>query len=138
MANNTTYTWKFPTLQAYTQKDGYTDVVYVVHWYYTGTRTVAEGTGSKEYQAQIYGAQQIAPYESGSRDFIPFSDLTEATVQSWVEESFGAERIQQMQTGLDGQIDNLINPPVVYLPAPWTVPTPTPSPMPEPTPTPTE
>jgi|LauGreDrversion4_2_1035121.scaffolds.fasta_scaffold206251_2 hypothetical protein len=133
MAN--TYTWSFPTLQTHTHQDGLENVVYVVHWYYTGTSS--PDTGSYSYQ--MYGAQQISPFVSGSRPFIPFDQLTEADVQEWVEESFGPERISEMQSAIDSQIQNQINPPIAYLSPPWNVPSPTPtaSPQVDPTPAPT-
>jgi hypothetical protein len=130
MAN--TYSWRFPTLQAYTHKDGYTDVVYVVHWYYKGECDPSSGS----YSYETFGAQEIAPYESGSRPFIPYEELTQETVQSWVEETMGSAKIEQMREGIDKQIANLINPPVAFLSPPWAItPTPTPSASsPEPTP----
>jgi hypothetical protein len=82
----TTYAWTFPTLQTYTQQNGLENVVYVVHWYYTGTREVV----SSSYSHQTFGAQTIAPFVSGSRPFIPYEQLTEAMVQEWVEESIAS------------------------------------------------
>lgn len=117
MAN--TYTWEFPTLQVYTQYSGETDVVYTVHWFYNGV----DDTG--KYKANLFGAQQIAPYTSGS-PFIPFEQLTQPIVQSWVEDSMGAEEIGRMQSDLAAQIEFQKNPPVAMLTPPWLI-TPTPS-----------
>lgn len=142
MAN--TYTWSFPTLETYVHQDGFENVIYIVHWYYTAT--CDPSSGSHSYQT--FGAQQIAPFVSGSRPFIPFDQITEADITSWVEESIGPEKLAQMRAGMDVQIENLINPPIALLPPPWTTPTPSPTevyppepsslPPPEPTPTPTE
>jgi hypothetical protein len=120
----TTYTWRFPILQTYTQQDGLENIVYIVHWYYTGVREVE----SSSYKYETFGAQSIAPFVSGSRPFIPYEQLTEAIVQEWVEESIGAEKLASMRSSIDKQIDNLISPPVAYLPPPWANPTSTPSP----------
>jgi hypothetical protein len=92
----------------------------------------------------MFGAQTISPFVSGSRPFIPYEQLTEATVQEWVEESLGAEKLTSMRSSIDQQINNLINPPIAYLPPPWATPSTTPEipvdptsgPTPEPTPTP--
>jgi hypothetical protein len=140
MAN--TYTWTFPTLQTYIHQDGLENVVYIVHWYYTGN--CSPDSGSHSYQ--MFGAQTITPFVSGSRPFIPYEQLTEAIVQEWVEESLGTEKLVSMRSSIDSQIDNLINPPIAYLPPPWATPTPSPTseipidptsgPTPEPTPTP--
>jgi hypothetical protein len=124
----TTYTWTFPTLQTYTQQDGLENIVYIVHWYYTGTREVV----SSSYSHQTFGAQTIAPFVSGSRPFIPYEQLTEAMVQEWVEESIGPDRLSQIQADINQQIENMINPPIAYLPPPWA----NPPPSPEVTPTP--
>jgi hypothetical protein len=135
MAN--TYTWTFPTLQTYTHQEGLENVVYIVHWYYTGNSSPESGS----YSYQLFGAQTISPFVSGSRPFIPYEQLTEAIVQEWVEESLGSERLESMRSSIDYQIDSLINPPIAYLPPPWATPTPTPEPtsdplFPAPTPTP--
>jgi hypothetical protein len=138
----TTYNWTFPTLQTYAHQDGLENIVYIVHWYYTGTREA----NSASYSHQLFGAQQIAPFVSGSRPFIPYAEITEQNVTDWIEESIGQEKLAQMQASIDLEIDNKINPPIAYLPPPWTTPTPSPTsetsiyptfePMPEPTPTP--
>lgn len=140
MAN--TYTWSFPTLQTYVHQDGFENVIYIVHWYYTATCDPSSGS----YSYQTFGAQQIAPFVSGSRPFIPFDQITEADITSWVEESIGPEKLAEMRLGMDTQIENLINPPIALLPPPWTTPTPSPTEVyppepsfpipPEPTPTP--
>ena len=59
MAN--TYTWSFPTLTAYPQAEGQTDVVYTEHWTLTGTdgnghtgsvyATVSGGSGTPTLSA---------------------------------------------------------------------------------------
>lgn len=112
MAN--TYSWKFPQLQAYTHKDGLENVVYNVQFYYKGECSPESGS----YSYEIFGAQEIAPYVSGS-PFIPYEELTKEIVQGWVESSMGSEKIEQLRIGIDKQIANLINPPVTYLTPPW-------------------
>lgn len=132
MAN--TYTWTFPTLQTYVNQDGLENVIYIVHWYYTATCDPESGS----YSYQTFGAQQIAPFVSGSRPFIPFEQITEAEITDWVEEAIGPDKLSEMRAGMDAQIENLINPPIVLLPPPWTTPTPSPTEgyTPEPTTTP--
>lgn len=107
-----TYTWEFPKLQAYTQQNGQTNVVYVVHWYLTGKDE------TEQYTYQAYGFQPIAPYESGSL-FVPFEQLTKETVQGWVESAIGSDKVQQLKSDIDTRIENLKNPPVVYLTPSW-------------------
>ena len=38
------------------------------------------------------------------------SDLTTSDVQGWVEAAMGEQEVTNMKTGLDAQIDELINP----------------------------
>lgn len=126
MANNNTYTWKFPAIDVYRQQESYTDVVYNVHWRLAGT----DQSGS--YSAEVYGVQSVAPYNPDSGSFIPYENLTEATVTDWVLNSMG-EKYGNLTASIDSQIENLINPPTLQLPPPWANITPTPTPTPEPT-----
>jgi hypothetical protein len=114
MAN--TYTWSFPTLQTYANQDGLENVIYVVHWRLNGA--CPEESGS--YNAQLIGTQQIAPFISGSRPFIPYDQITEENITEWLEEAMGPEKIADLHLNIDQQISNSINPPVLYLPPPWT------------------
>lgn len=132
MAN--TYSWTFPTLQTYANQDGFENVIYVVHWYLNGVCPPESGS----YNVQLFGAQEIAPFVSGSRPFIPYEQITEAEITEWLEEAMGPEKLSELRGRIDQQLHDLINPPVLYLPPPWLTPTPTPSPtenyIPEPTP----
>ena len=125
------YNWTINPLEAYPTSSGELDVVFVAHWQLHATETVEDVT----YTAQSIGTQSI-PAHSGSA-FIPFEELTLSVVQGWVEESMGAEQVQNLKDGLANNIANQINPPVLTLQSPWTIP-PTPTPTAEPTPTPTE
>ena len=110
MSTENTYTWEFPSLQTLTQYEGVENVVYVAHWTLTAT------TGS--YQAQRYGSQQIAPYVSGSQ-FIPFNELTKATMSIWVMDAMGTASYNLLTESLDNAIYNLIYPTTQTLSPPW-------------------
>ena len=47
--------------------------------------------------------------------FIPFADLTNATITEWVETTMGEEKVSEMKTNLDNKIESLINPTSVTL-----------------------
>jgi len=111
----TQYTWNFPTLDAYPQAEGETDVIFTVHWVYTAT--------DGEHVGSVYGTVGVT-YEAGE-PFTPFNQLTEAQVQGWVEDALGEEQLAAMKANVDGQIENQINPPIVTPPLPW-APAPTP------------
>ena len=104
-----TYTWSFPTLTAYPQDAGQTDVVYTVHWVLTGT----DGT----YTGSVYGTVGVT-YEAGS-PFTPYADLTEAQVQGWTEAALGAEQVASLEANIAAQIQQQITPTSVDLPPPW-------------------
>lgn len=104
-----TYTWSFPTLTAYPQEAGKTDVVYTVHWVLTGT----DGT----YTGSVYGTVGVT-YEAGS-PFTPYADLTEAQVQGWTEAALGAEQVASLEASIASQIQQQITPTSVDLPPPW-------------------
>jgi len=68
-----------------------------------------------EYTASIQGNTQFTSQQGP--DFIPYADLTEATVISWIPES----QITSAQACVQGQIDSMITPPVspANTPLPW-------------------
>ena len=107
------YFWTINPLEAYPTASGESDVVFTAHWQLHATEQVDETT----YTAQSIGTQGLN-YESGST-FIPFEELTLATVQGWVENALGEEQVNAMKAGLASNIQNQITPPSVTLQSPW-------------------
>ena len=105
-----TYTWSFPTLTAYPQSEGQTDVVYTVHWMLTGT----DGNG---HTGSVYGTVGLT-YVAGS-PYTPYADLTESQVQAWTVEALGAEQVAALEANIAAQIQQQISPTSVNLPPPW-------------------
>ena len=68
-----------------------------------------------EYTASIGGNTQFTSQQGP--DFIPYADLTEATVIGWIPES----QITSAQACVQGQIDSMITPPIspANTPLPW-------------------
>jgi hypothetical protein len=68
-----------------------------------------------EYTASIQGNTQFTSQQGP--DFIPYADLTEATVIGWIP----ANQIESSQACVQGQIDSMITPPVspANTPLPW-------------------
>ena len=68
-----------------------------------------------EYTASIQGNTQFTSQQGP--DFIPYASLTEAIVIGWIPES----AITSAQQCVQGQIDSMINPPVIpaNTPLPW-------------------
>ena len=69
-----------------------------------------------EHTASIDGNTQLSVNQEQT-DFIPYDQLTEATVIGWIP----ADQIASAQACVQGQIDSMINPPVSpqNTPLPW-------------------
>lgn len=135
MANNNTYTWSFSSIDVYPKQDIYSDMVYCVRWRLKATDQ------STSHSIDTFGAQDVPAYNPDSGSFVPFSQLTEEQVTNWVMNAMG-EKYGQLTASLDASIDDMINPPTLHLPPPWTTPTPSPTTLPLPSfipyPTPTQ
>jgi hypothetical protein len=103
----TTFNWNISQMDAVPSKDGLTDVVVVAHWQCTGT--------SGEYSANVYGTCSFTL--NTSEGFTPYDQLTKDQVLGWIWTS-GVDK-DATQANLDTQIANLINPPIIVLPLPW-------------------
>ena len=97
-----TYTWKINAVDCYTSKDGLEKVAYNVHWSFFAT--------DGENNASMIGVQSVG--EPNPDNFVPFDQLTEEQVVSWIAASMDVE---QMQANLDKQIEDLVAPKMVTL-----------------------
>lgn len=102
-----TITWSVTAMDAYPEADGQTDVVFTVHWTCAGVQDT--------YQSSVYSTCSV-PAPSGP-DFTPYADLTQEQVLGWVWAN-GVDK-EATEATVQAQIDNLINPPVVQPPLPW-------------------
>ena len=84
-----TISWDIANLERETS-DGY---VYTVHY----TITANDGT----YQAGAYGSIGLERPEN----LIPYSSLTKAVVVGWVKDKLTAEKVADIETALENQID---------------------------------
>ena len=112
-----TISWKVGVMECYPQYDQEKDVVFTVHWDCVGSEIVNGNT----YNGRVYGSTAVT-YHSGS-EFIPYEKLTENVVFSWVWDAMGESQKLNIESNVQTQINNLINPPVIVLPLPWTPPT---------------
>ena len=104
-----TYQWVINQMDTKPTEDGLTDVVVTVHW----IRTAQQG----DINVSCYGAMNCTtPSET---DFTAYPDLTYEQVCSWLDAGLN---VASIDLGLDGQIENIINPPIVVLPLPFTNP----------------
>lgn len=116
----TLFSWVISELNCAVESEGLPDVINMIHWRYNATQ---EHDG-KVYFADTYGASSVA--QPNPQNFIPYADVTEAEVISWLEQILPVEA---MQLALENNIALQINPVEVTLPLPW-APTPEPTPAP--------
>ena len=92
-AVSTIFTWRITNLERETA-DG---CVYTAHY----TVDAADGT----YSAGAYGSIGLERPEK-KKDLIPFADLTEETVISWVQDKLGGpEKVSEIEAALQVQLD---------------------------------
>lgn len=93
----TTFEWGIANLERHAADD----IVYTVHW----TLSAHDG----EHSASIYGSVGLeAPEEDA---VIPYEDLTKEIVVGWTQDKLGEEKVEEMETALQTQLDNLKTPP---------------------------
>lgn len=99
----TNFEWKIANLERETQ-DGF---VYNAHY----TVNAEDGT----YSAGAYGSIGLERPES----LIPFDDLTEEIVVGWVKDKLGEEKVTEIETALQAQLDEK-HAPTKAAGVPWT------------------
>jgi hypothetical protein len=98
-----TYKWTINQMNAHIQAEGEDNVIYTVHWTYSGT----EESEGKIYYASSIGAQSFT-YVAGE-PFTPYSDdeAFENVVIGWLE---GALDVPSMAANIEAQIAKQITP----------------------------
>ncbi len=98
-----TYKWTINQLNAHIQAEGENNVIYTVHWTYSGS----EESGGETYSASSIGTQGFQ-YTAGD-PFIPYEDTEafENVVIGWLE---GALDVPSMQASLEANINLQITP----------------------------
>ena len=98
-----TYKWDIPQMNAHIQAEGEDNVIYTVHYRYTGS----EESGGKTYTANVIGTQSYN-YVAGD-PFVPYADTEafEAVVIGWLE---GSLDVPAMQASIAATIAKEITP----------------------------
>jgi len=112
-----TYKWDIPQMNAHIQAEGEDNVIYTVHYRYTGS----EESGGKTYSSTNIGTQSYT-YVSGD-PFVPYADTEafENVVIGWLEDSLD---IPAMQASIAATIQSEITPVNEDLYFTWQNPTP--------------
>ena len=98
-----TYKWDIPQMNAHIQADGEDNVIYTVHYRYTGS----EESGGVTYSSTNIGTQSYT-YVAGE-PFTPYEDTEafEAIVIGWLE---GSLDVPSMQASIAANIQSQIVP----------------------------
>ena len=85
-----TYKWDIPQMNAHIQLEGEDNVIYTVHWRYTGFEELA----GKTYSSTQIGTQSYT-YVAGT-PFVPYEDTEafEAIVIGWLEGSLDVDAMK--------------------------------------------
>jgi len=85
-----TYKWDIPQMNAHIEAEGEDNVIYTVHYRYTGS----EESGGKTYSSTNIGTQSYT-YVAGD-PFVPYADTEafEAVVIGWLEGSLDVPAMQ--------------------------------------------
>ena len=113
MANTINYVWTINSL--YTVQAPQPDYVVNCIWTLTGTDS------STPPNVASIGGNTVFNVKESDPNFVPYAQLTEATVIGWVQASLGADGIANYEANINGQIESIINPPVspANTPLPW-------------------
>ena len=98
-----TYKWDIPQMNAHIQAEGEDNVIYTVHYRYTGS----EESEGKIYSSTNIGTQSYT-YVAGE-PFVPYEDTEafEAVVIGWLE---GSLNVPGMQASIAASIESQITP----------------------------
>ena len=104
------FNWLISSLDSIPSLDGMDKVISVIH--YRAQKQYEEDV--IHFTADTYGALAVqAPHEAS---FTPYDEVTQAMVESWLNDLLDTEAIE---ANLDAQIQNFLNPPIVAYPLPW-------------------
>ena len=110
-----TITWVIEWMQCKPTEGSYTDVVITAGWRCNGSQAVSGVTFP--YTGTVYGTSSF-PMPEGT--FTQYDQLTQEQVLGWVWAS-GVDKATT-ESGVQAQIDDQINPPIVQPPLPWATP----------------
>ena len=115
-----TYKWSIPQMNAHIEAEGEQNVIYTVHWRYSGS----EESGGKTYSDTVIGTQSFT-YKAGE-PFVPYEDSEafENVVIGWLEDALD---VASMAKSIEDNIKLQITPVNEDLYFTWQNPTPPPA-----------
>lgn len=107
----TQFTWLINQLNCLVSSEGLQDVINVIHYSYVATDTDETG---KQWVASLYGTSNVE--QPNPQNFIPYPDVTEAQVITWLEETLS---VPDLQANLLANLELQKHPIEQTLPLPW-------------------
>jgi hypothetical protein len=98
-----TYKWTINQMDTHIQAEGQNNVIFTVHWSYSGSEEISEQT----YQASMIGAQSFSYSEGDS--FTPYADteVFQNIVIGWLEDVLD---LDSMKANIAAQIQTQATP----------------------------
>jgi len=93
---------KINTIDRTISQDGLEDVCTVIHYSFVKSKTVGSGDDAVTYSASSIGTVGLDAPDADN--FTAYADITEADAIAWCEAKIGAERMAEIEAGLDAQL----------------------------------
>lgn len=103
------FEWKIEQMEVYPEKNGYSNVVFNIHWRCNAS--------DENYFATSYGT--VAVIFDEKSEFVPYDDLSKNQVINWVKNSLGNDQVKKIEDGLLEKIDKMKKPTVAIKLLPW-------------------
>tara|TARA_R110000744_G_scaffold26364_3_gene64992 strand:- start:785 stop:1168 length:384 start_codon:yes stop_codon:yes gene_type:complete len=102
-----TYSWDIAQMNAHIEQFGENNVIFTVHWRYTGISSETQPGTDNHYQASSIGAQSFT-YAQGD-PFVPYenTEAFEDVVIGWLDDALD---VDAMKASLAAQIQKEISP----------------------------
>jgi hypothetical protein len=105
-----TYTFNITNINCYSEYESKQNLAFNVWWNYVGV--------DEEYTSNVIG-NTIIPYDSNT-DYVPYEQLTQEMVMSWIEQYTDPQVIIEAQTQIESKINEFKNPINIINPKlPW-------------------
>ena len=93
---------KINTIERVISENGLDDVCQIIHYSFYKEKTVGSGDDAKTYSASNIGT--VALDAADPENFTAYADIKEKDVQGWVEAKIGADKLAEIESGLDANI----------------------------------
>lgn len=93
---------KINTIDRVISKNGLDDVCQIIHYTFYKEKTVGSGDDVKTYSSSYISA--VSLNAADPENFKAYADITEKDVQGWLEAKISADKLAEIEAGLDANI----------------------------------